>query len=220
LALKRIKINLATFSYRKKGLEYGLLALLCAALVSNSIYLIYLARMYQGEVISYSEKIARLERTVQRKGKAKAPRPLTIGKEDLKQLEARVAFVRQLMLKDIFPWDMVLGAIERDVPKGVFLEKVSTSKGIEKLTLQGRAKSMGDISVFLNNLDLDDIFYENRLVKFSVGGGLKEDGNPEIIQHIHFDIECKMSRKIIMAKLRARAAKHAALPRKGEAKRE
>ncbi len=190
MALSRIKINLATFSYRNRGLEWAFLGLLTICVIAVSAYLIHLAAVYQGEILEYSNKIAKLERAMRQKGGAKKGANLELDEEDLKKLASDLRFVQELIAKDIFPWDMVLSVLERNIPEGIFLDRVDGESSPPGMKLSGRAQSMAQISTLLKNLDLNEIFRANRLVKFSV-----ESGNPSDLKEtklVHFDIQCEL----------------------------
>ncbi|GEM_PF-2572420 len=199
MALSRIRINLATFSYKNRGLEWALVGVLCVCVIALSAYLIHLAAVYQGEILQYSNKIARLQRTMrQKEGRQKFPE-VRLTEEDLKKLEADITFVQSVIMKDIFPWDMVLSALERNIPKGIYLHKVQTSSAPLGLKLSGSARSMAQISAFLKNLDLNEIFRTNRLVKFSVEkGGSSPQSRGDLV---HFDIQSELDTEKIMKKI-------------------
>ena len=190
MALKRIKINLATFSYRNRGLEWSILGLLIICVIAVSAYLIHLAAAYQGEIIEYSNKIAKLERTLRHKGTGGKNVSTQLSKEDLKRLNSNLRFVQDLITKDIFPWDMVLSVLERNIPKGIFLDRMETESSPPGIKLSGRARSMGQISAFLKNLDLNEIFRTNRLVKFSVERD--QGADPTKRDLVRFDIQCEL----------------------------
>jgi len=200
VALTRININLATFSYRNKGLEWGLIVLSCAVVLGLSAYLIHLALVYQKEILSYSNKIARIERAIAKDRRAGRKGATKLDKKELKLLESDVQFVQDLIVRDIFPWDTVLGAVERNMPRGIYLERLETDIGRRKLYLGGTAGSMENISVFLKNLDLNEMFKTSQLVKFSVGEG--ENPGREGSGLIHFDIECRLATEVIMKKFK------------------
>jgi len=201
VALGRIKINLATFFYRNKGLEWAFLGLLSICVIAISAYLIHLAAVYQGEILAYSNKIARLERAMRQKTHTGKGASKALTEEDLKKLESDLRFVQGLITKDIFPWDMVLSALERNIPKGIFLDRFETEPTPQGLRLTGRAGSMAEISAFLKNLDLNGIFRANKLVKFSV-----ESGNQAVAggqKLVRFDIECQLDINKIMEKMKS-----------------
>lgn len=200
LALDRIKINLATYSYRTKGLQWGFIVALCIAIILMSGYLIHLAVVYQGEILDYSNKIARLERALKLKGLNIKPNAAKVDEQDLKQVESEMAFVRDLIVRDIFPWDVVLGAVERNMPKDIYLDRLEADAVRRDLDLRGTARSMEDITVFLENLDLNEIFRETKLIKFSVESG---NGSAKRARRlIHFDISCDIETNAVMRKIK------------------
>lgn len=201
MALTRLKINLATFSYKNKGLEWGLIVLVCAIILAMSAYLIHSAVVRQEEILSYSNKIAKLEWALGKEERGGRPAKINLDSQDLKQLESDMSFVEGLIIRDIFPWDMVLAAVERNMPKNVYLERLETDSSTKKLNVRGTAGSMATISVFLKNLDLNEIFRTSQLVRFSVEEGEEPGSGPSRL--IHFDIECTLDGKVIMEKLRS-----------------
>lgn len=202
MALTKIKINLATFYYGNRGLQWGLIGMVCAITLAMSAYLIHLAAVYQDEILSYSNKIAKLERSLAKHTRAGGPAEGRLTSEELKQLKHDLAFVDGLIFRDIFPWDMVLDAVERNMPKAVYLEKLEVDSSSNKLYVRGTAGSTASISVFLKNLDLNEIFRTSRLVRFSVEDS-NDPGGGSPSRVINFDIECTLNPKVVLKRLRS-----------------
>ncbi len=194
--MERIKINLATFAYGRRSVEFSIMALVAILVLLMSGYSINSALNCQKEILFYSNKIARLEKQLKKVKKFSGLGQERLKKEDVVKLKTETSFVSDLVQKDIFPWVSLLDEIERSLPKGIFLDNISATLEQNKVLLRGRAISMEKISLFLKNLENAGGLDNTVLVKFTaepgIHGGLSPSSSDKDV--ILFEIECKINR--------------------------
>lgn len=166
-----VKVNLATFEYFDKRIVYSLILGAAIFVLMISAYNIQQSFHYQTEIFKYEGKIKRLEQMLVKRQRIENKDKKPLGKEDVKSLEDGVRSVNRLIAADVFPWERILGALEKEMPDDMVLSSFLPSKDFTKLTLKGRAKSMSDISLFVSKLESSGTMQKVLLSKIDLPEG-------------------------------------------------
>jgi len=194
-----IKVNLSTFEYHDKRIIYTVLVCVAAFVLIITGYNIHLGVKYQSEILEYKGKLARLNQNLVKKQRIKDTRKKTFRKKEIKSIQKKTLFVNNMITRDVYPWNLILDALEKKMPEGVVLKHFSPSKKPGKLTLKGHANSTDKISHFLKELEGSDIFNKNVLLKLTVDKKNMASEPDEISPRIHFEIESSVKMKSLFA---------------------
>ncbi len=178
--MDRILINLATFEYLDKRIAYPMLFGAAIILIAISWYMVKASYQYQNHIFEYEKRIESLDQKILTRQSIKQ-KTEKIGKDETTSLQSDIVFVNERIKQDVFPWDRLLDALERNMPDRTVLLSISPSKGQTGLRLQGKAESMEEVGMFLKNLNQSTIFPDNRLVNLAVNreGGFQGGANGE-----------------------------------------
>jgi hypothetical protein len=164
--LETIKINLATFEYQDKRLSYPVMLIIAAIVLFISSLSIKAGINAQSEIKDYEQIIKEREQDVlKRQQVKKIPR---LKDAEVESIKKDVSFINSLIKMDAYPYDRLLGALEGCVPQGIELSRFEISKDFNKATLEGKADSMSNITLFLNNLNSSTLYKNNNLLNLSV----------------------------------------------------
>jgi len=203
--LQRLKLNLATISYREARLRNVVVGMVVIIVAVITALLVNATVSLDKEVHGYQKRIHALRKELSRAREVKKELTTSLSKADIEKLGREINFITNIVMLDIFPWNLVLSSLERTIPKGILLNALYSS-GIEKpLVLKGQADSMAQISVFLRNLDNAKEFSKSALVKFSVEPRAVGASNSPIQNSVSFEIECGLNRDYLLAVLNSGA---------------
>jgi Tfp pilus assembly protein PilN len=194
-----LKINLATFEYHDKRIIYTVLVCVAAFVLIISGYNIHLGIKYQNEILEYEGKLARLNQNLVKKQRIKDTRKKTLKKKEIKAIQKKTLLVNTMITRDVYPWNLILDALEKKTPEGVVLIHFSPSKKPGKLTLRGYANSTEEISKFLKELEISGVFSRNVLLKLTVDKKNMVYESDEVSPKIRFEIESSLKMKNLFA---------------------
>jgi hypothetical protein len=166
--LETIKINLATFEYQDKRITYPILILAILIIFALSGLSFYVGSRNRTEIKEYEKKIEQLENTSLIKQKISDNKYYELTSGEIDTLKEDVNFVNQLIDMDTFPWGKLLDSLERLVPSGITLSNFNISEDLNKVGLQGMARSIKDIGVFIEQLNGSKVYGNNELISLTV----------------------------------------------------
>ena len=187
--MEPIKINLATFEYQDKRIAYPILISAILMIFALSGLSFYLGSRNRAEIEEYEKKIEQLEYRSIKKQNTDDNKFYKLNSEEIETIKNNVDFVNQLIDMDTFPWGKLLDSLERVVPSGITLSTFQMSDDMNKVELQGIARSIKDIGVFLEQLDGSKIYGINELISLSVSEENPSQGNTGGKLDILFEIE-------------------------------
>ena len=153
------------------------------------------------EILDYQKRIHLLSEELSKAKGMKEKLAPTLSKAQVEKLTRQMRLINDIIMLDIFPWNLALNSLETTIPKGIALKALHIS-GIEKsLALKGQADSMGQISLFLRNLDNAKQFSKSTLVKFSVKPRAVDSNRNPTQDTVSFEIVCKLNREYLIAAL-------------------
>jgi Tfp pilus assembly protein PilN len=167
--LDSIKVNLATFVYYDKRVAYTALVIIALFLAGIALFNLNRGSYYREEIRSYNDKIKRLEKQLSKRKKTREKILKKLKGEEMQIIREGAKRVNRIIVKDVFPWDRLLDAIETDIPEGMILRDIKVSDDFNKVFLSGFAKTPKNISKMLGNMEKTDIFGKSLLTKLSVG---------------------------------------------------
>jgi Tfp pilus assembly protein PilN len=166
--LETIKINLATFKYQDKRISYPLMLFAAIIVLIISSLSIRTGINAQSEIKEYEKKTVEREQDVLKRQEIKKDKSAGLKDSEIVSLKKDIDFINGLINMDAFPYDRLLDSLELCVPSGIVILSFEMSKDFNKVTFEGRADSMNDITVFLNNLNKSRIYKNNNLLNLSV----------------------------------------------------
>lgn len=190
--MEPIKVNLATFEYYDKRVAYTLILCAAAALLLISAYQIHVGLRHQAEVFEYQEKIDRLNQQFIKRQRIPLDTRAELPKAEARKIDEQVRLVNELILSDVFPWDGILGELERVMPRGIILKSFSLVEGWRRVSLKGHGRSMKEITLFLQAMEASELFEKNVLARLSVEQGPSPPQTGEGELTVPFEIESQI----------------------------
>ena len=194
--METIKVNLATFEYQNKRFAYPFLIGALLLVLILSAYSIHRGIINHSEINEYEKRITQLEDrslTGQKSNSTKRPE---LTSRDIESIKENAEFINRLIDMDTFPWDKLLDSLELMVPSDITLSSFSMSDDLDKVHLQGIARSIDDIGKFINKLNESDIYRDNTLISLSVSEEDTATGASGGKLDILFEMESKIGEKV------------------------
>lgn len=167
--MRTIRINLSTRELPDRRGALGLALLGAALTVCLSLYNVHLYRSHRSEVREYERKIARLGEAKANPGRAALP---ALSKEEADSIEAQARTVNRWIALDIYPWGRLLDELERCTPPQVVILRFASAKEADRIRIEAKAASMGEVTAFLRSLDRSRLYRDSILLGV---GTVKED---------------------------------------------
>ncbi len=182
--MEPIKVNLASFEYFDKRPAYMAIISSVIIVLIISTYNFHLYNINQHEINNYEKKIAKSEEEWKKQQQLQKKSKIRIKKEEIKILKSNADFINRLIATDIFPWNQFLNMLERKVPKGLMLNKITPTDNYRKLILTGLSSSTRKITFFMKRLKEWNVIQESVLLNLNLkreGTTVEANGNlPEI----------------------------------------
>jgi Tfp pilus assembly protein PilN len=191
--VETIKINLATFEYQDRRISYPVMLVVAAIILMISSLSIKGGLDRQTRIKEYEKKIYDREQNVLKRQQIEKVPSLKVA--EIESIKNEANFINGVINQHAYPYDRLLDALEVSVPEGIVLSSFGMSKDLNKLILNGRAESMNNITLFLNNLNNSNIYKSSNLLSLSVSRennseeAPKPDGNG-----ITFEVESAIAR--------------------------
>jgi Fimbrial assembly protein (PilN) len=166
--LDPIRVNLATFVYYDRRVAYTTLVILVVFLAGITLLNLNRGVYYQGEIRSYNDKIKRLEKQLSKRKQTREKLLKELKGEEMQIIREGAKLVNQIIVKDVFPWDRLLDAIETDMPKGMVLKDIKVADDFSKVTLSGFAETPKNIAQLLKNFRKSGIFEKSLLTQLNI----------------------------------------------------
>ncbi len=163
-----IRVNLATFVYYDRRVAYVTLVIIGLFLAGITLFNLNRGVYYQEEIGSYNGKIKRLEKQLSKRKQTREKILKKLKGEEMQIIREGAKLVNRIIVKDVFPWDRLLDAIETDMPNGVTLREIKVADDFSRLTLSGFAETPKDIAQLLKNLKKSGLFEKSLLTQLSV----------------------------------------------------
>ncbi|MFW5811261.1 MAG: PilN domain-containing protein [Thermodesulfobacteriota bacterium] len=181
MAVKRIRINLATLEYVNPRLAH--LMMIGAALTALVVTGCNIRHHFElsKEIHNYTARIQSLE---QKQAERLAERgSVGLDEKEMDAVKKNVRFVNRLIARDVFPWDLVLSAIETGMPENIYLESLAPKEPFSKIELKGYATSLSEVSNYLKEKETVDLFRNFELLKID----LEKESETETITLVERD---------------------------------
>ena len=166
MAVKRIRINLATREYVNPRLAHLLMigAALTALVVTgcNIRHHFELSR----DIHTYTERIQSLERKQDERVAERGS--VGLDEKEMDAVKKNAGFVNRLIARDVFPWGLVLSAIEAGMPENIYLESLAPDAPFSKIELIGYATSLSEVSNYLKEKEAVDLFRNFELLQIDL----------------------------------------------------
>ena len=176
----KLTINLATRRYINMRQLNGWLAASLALLV---ILLVYQVRAIANNQV----EIHKIRRESAAATSGASTGGVTVTPEQMKALEARIAFGNELIDRKTVNWIGLLDKLEGVVPAGVALAQVQPALKESGLKIDGTARNFAGLRALLENMEQSPNFSEVYLLSQSeVKVGKTQQG-------LNFSISCKVS---------------------------
>jgi Tfp pilus assembly protein PilN len=190
--LETIKINLATFEYQDKRLSYPVILGVVAIVLMISSLSIKAGLSRQAQIKEYEKIIYDREQNALKKQQIeKIP---SLKAAEIESIKNDANFINGIINQHAYPYNRLLDALEASVPKGIVIASFGMSKDFNKLTLNGRADSMNNITLFLNNLNDSKIYKSGNLLSLSVSQENNTEETPKSAgDGITFEIESSIA---------------------------
>lgn len=202
--MQKIKLNLATISYRERRMRHMVVAAAAVVVILITGATINTLLSLQHEVEAYQEKNQALKMSIMKAKGAKKGWATRLTKAQREKLKREALFIGEIVKKDVFPWNSILTSLEGAIPEGIVLQAIHSTSIKKPLILKGRARSMGEISVFLRNLENAKEFSRSSLVKFSVEPSHMIQGGAQDQDAVSFEINCLLNCEHLLKGLFAR----------------
>jgi hypothetical protein len=166
MTVKRIRINLATLEYVNPRLAH--LMMIGAALTALVVTGCNIRRHFElsKDIHDYTERIQSLE---QKQAERVAERgSVGLDEKEMDAVKKNIRFVNRLIARDVFPWDLVLSAIETGMPENIYLESLAPKEPFRQIELKGYATSLSEVSNYLKEKETVDLFSNFELLKIDL----------------------------------------------------
>jgi len=186
--LETIKINLATFEYQDKRLSYPVILVVSVIVLMVSSLSIKAGLNRQAEIKEYEKIISEREQSTLKKQQIeKTPR---LKDAEIESVKNDANFISGIINQHAYPYDRLLDALEASAPNGVVISSFGMSKDFNKVILDGKADSMNNITLFLNNLNVSKIYKNSNLLSLSVSReNNAEERSVSVGNGITFEVE-------------------------------
>lgn len=161
----RLKINLASFDYKKArrmraGLWAAAFLLAGVAALQAALYVSYEEeqRFLESGQAKVRQTLERLEKDLRSHGLDPSP----TGLEDFKQ---RVALLNGFIAQRAFSWTLLLNELEATVPKDISVKTVKPKFPEGSISLQGQGLELTDLTRFMVRLEESAVFQDVFLKK-------------------------------------------------------
>jgi Tfp pilus assembly protein PilN len=191
--LETIKINLATFEYQDKRISYPVMLLVAVMVLIISSLSIKAGLNGQSQIKGYESSINEREQGLLKKQQIKESPSLKDN--EIESIKNEVNFINGIINQHAYPYDRLLDPLEAFVPQGVVLSSFGMSKDFNRVILNGRADSMNDITLFLNNLNNSTIYKNSNLMNLSVSPEGKTPEETASSAGITFEIESAIAKE-------------------------
>ncbi len=191
MAVKRIRINLATLEYVNPRLVH--LMMIGAALTALVVTGCNIRHHFElsKDIHAYTERIQALER---KQAERIAERgSLGLDEKQMDAVKGNVRFVNRLIARDVFPWGLVLNAIEAGMPENIYLESLAPKEPFKQIELKGYATSLSEVSNYLKEKETVELFSNFELLKIDLEKETETETETEILVErdklpVRFDI--------------------------------
>jgi len=190
--LETIKINLATFEYQDKRISYPVMLLVAVMVLIISSLSIKAGLNGQSKIKGYETSINEREQGLLKRQIKESPR---LKDNEIESIKNEANFINGIINQHDYPYDRLLDPLEACVPQGVVLSSFGMSKDFNRVILNGRADSMNDITLFLNNLNNSTIYKNSNLMNLSVSPEGKTPEETASSAGITFEIESAIARE-------------------------
>jgi Tfp pilus assembly protein PilN len=186
--LETIKINLATFEYQDKRLSYPVILVVSVIVLMVSSLSIKAGLNRQAEIKEYEKIISEREQSTLKKQQIeKTPR---LKDAEIESVKNDANFISGIINQHAYPYDRLLDALEASAPNGVVISSFGMSKDFNKVILDGKADSMNNITLFLNNLNVSKIYKNSNLLSLSISReNNAEERSVSVGNGITFEVE-------------------------------
>lgn len=176
----KLTINLATRRYINMRQLNGWLAI--------SLFLLAALLVYQVRTIANNQvEINKIRRESAAASSGAATGAVMLSPEQMKALDAKIAFGNDLIDNKTISWITILDKLETVVPPGVALNQVQPILKEQALTITGSARSFGHLRTLLENMEQSPDFSEVYLLSQNeLKIGKTQEG-------LGFSISCKVS---------------------------
>lgn len=155
---------MATFDFRYQRIGHWVLIGFAVFVLLVSINSIRMGFQYQRRILDHRQKISQLETNLIGKRSAqKAP----VAKDDAAETEKKIVQVSQMVARDVFPFDRLLDMLEDKLPAGIQLQRLEANEKIGLVVLEGVAKAMDRVTLFIKQLESLDGFSKIALAKLT-----------------------------------------------------
>lgn len=186
--METIKINLATFEYQDKRLSYPVILVVSVIVLMISSLSIKAGLNRQAEIKEYEKIISEREQSTLKKQQIeKTPR---LKDTEIESVKNDASFISGIINQHAYPYDRLFDALEASAPNGVVISSFGMSKDFNKVILDGKADSMNNITLFLNNLNVSKIYKNSNLLSLSVSReNNAEEKSVSVGNGITFEVE-------------------------------
>jgi len=148
-------LNLASRTYLNRQLlyaTYGLVALVLAVSLAGSGYYMWTCRQEAAGIRAESTQI---KRQLAELGPDSSEK---VSPEALQKQQKSIAFANTILRKDAFRWTDLLDKLEGVLPEGVALRSIQPEYRDGSLRINGLARNLDKLQVFLDNLLVSPAF--------------------------------------------------------------
>jgi len=190
--LETIKINLATYEYQDKRVSYPVMLVVAAMVLIISSLSIRAGLNGQTRIKELERSAVEHEQSLLKRQQIKqAPK---LKDNEIESIKNEVNFINGIINQHVYPYDRLLDPLEACVPQGVILSSFGMSKDFNRVILDGRADSMNNITLFLNNLNNSTIYKNSTLMNLSISPEGKTPEEPASNAGITFEIDSAITK--------------------------
>ena len=187
--MKPIKANIATIEYIDKRIVYSILVILAVISLLLFSHNIYSGFRYHTDILNYKKKITRFQQNLEVIKRRNDEIKSRLEDKEQEKIKKNAVFVNRLIALDIFPWDNLLDTLEKSLPEGMILNSVVPLDDFQKITIDGYAGSMKNITHLLKMLNNSKMLQKSSLLQLGVDESNVENIQEEKPADIHFAIE-------------------------------
>ena len=158
--MKPIRINLASGEYVYYKLAYAAMAAVLFLIITLTACNIYFYNSSHKKLMQFNKKIETLARKQDRKEEEKTSK-MTVSEKEIEITRINTLFVNRIIGKDVFPWERLLNAFEKDLPENIYLESFQPDHSFTRIILKGYASSMSEVSTYLKRKEGAELFKKN-----------------------------------------------------------
>ncbi|TYO98737.1 type IV pilus assembly protein PilN [Geothermobacter ehrlichii] len=148
-------INLATHEHLNRRAVYGVYALVGLLLLLALVFNLHAWFAGRAQLQRLDARIAELQ---QQLGIDESAPP--VSDSDFARLQARIRFANRVIERDSYRWSLLLGHLERVLPRQVRISTIHPLFKEGKIRLSGEARSIADLQLLLDRLVASKFFSE------------------------------------------------------------